>query len=214
MKLLMAVSKDGFVARSQEDDMSWTGPFDKAVFRLLSHVGGELACGSVTYGMLPRLKGRTVYRLSRRPVVPYNHVFQDLKWFQHFHPNGWLIGGQEIAVAALREGFVDQAFLCVSDRQAFEGIGSRLSTIIHDRGIEWALNDKLKVGDTTVEVWQRNRTMWPNLPSVADFVPDTTIDPQAMVMDKCGCRVGTACGNAACPHMPRVTCHVDPKLGI
>jgi len=27
-----------------------------------------------------------------------------------------------------------------------------------------------------------------------------------MFMDKCGCRVGTACGNVACPHRLAATC--------
>lgn len=30
--------------------------------------------------------------------------------------------------------------------------------------------------------------------------------PTPMFMDKCGCRVGSACGNAACPHRMVVTC--------
>jgi len=25
-------------------------------------------------------------------------------------------------------------------------------------------------------------------------------------MPKCGCKIGNACGNVACPHSPRVTC--------
>lgn len=29
--------------------------------------------------------------------------------------------------------------------------------------------------------------------------------PTPMFMDKCGCRVGSACGNAACPHRMMVT---------
>lgn len=30
-------------------------------------------------------------------------------------------------------------------------------------------------------------------------------EPAPMFMDKCGCRVGSACGNAACPHRTMVT---------
>jgi hypothetical protein len=29
---------------------------------------------------------------------------------------------------------------------------------------------------------------------------------QNQFMSKCGCRIGTACNNAACPHAPVVTC--------
>lgn len=44
------------------------------------------------------------------------------------------------------------------------------------------------------------RTLLPTWPF------DTANAPTPTFMDKCGCRVGSACGNAACPHMPIVTC--------
>jgi len=166
MRLLMAVSKDGYVARRKDDDMSWTGPFDKAVFRLLSHVGGELGCGSRTYDLLPhRLKGRNIHRLSQQPVppqaaTPASPLVQNLSWFAETYTGGWLIGGLHIAVNALQMDLVDEAFICQSDRSCFPGDDGELCTLgllINDRGTDWERTDEIKVGDTTVNVWKRRR---------------------------------------------------------
>lgn len=49
-----------------------------------------------------------------------------------------------------------------------------------------------------------------------DFVPSNPLlngDLQVgMFMPKCGCRVGSACGNVACPHRPVATCGEVPHL--
>lgn len=37
-------------------------------------------------------------------------------------------------------------------------------------------------------------------------LPGPAIVPQYATMPICGCRVGSACCNAACPHMAKVTC--------
>ena len=66
LKLVMAVSKDGFVSLGTNDDMLWTGPDDKRAFRLLTSVGGVLGAGRRTFEQLPRLKGRRVICLSTR----------------------------------------------------------------------------------------------------------------------------------------------------
>lgn len=42
LKLIMAVSADGFVSNGPDDHMDWTGPDDKKAFRLLTSVGGVL----------------------------------------------------------------------------------------------------------------------------------------------------------------------------
>lgn len=63
MRLIMMGSRDGYVARTRNDDMSWTGKTDKQVFRLLTCVGGTIACGSKTWEMMPkRLAGRHMIR--------------------------------------------------------------------------------------------------------------------------------------------------------
>lgn len=160
MKLIMVVSADGYVAREANDDMSWAGPTDKAVFRLLTMVGSHLACGEKTFNLMKgvKLPGRTLHVLSR---CPYHNVVYDLKWFNRNYPTGWLIGGQKLAMRALNYDMVDQAFICVSTRKCFptdSGVECELHNIIHDRGQapRFYKDAEVKIGDMAVHVWHRN----------------------------------------------------------
>ena len=104
----MAVSRDGFVATGPEDPMHWTGPLDKAVFKLLTLCSRDpLAAGHPTASLLPPLAGRSVVPLSRDPSkgVP-------LLSFARRHPDAWLLGGQTVALEAVREGLLDELCLC------------------------------------------------------------------------------------------------------
>lgn len=210
MKLIMAVSKDGYVSREPDDDMSWTGSMDKAIFRLLTSVGGEIACGSRTYELMKNLAlpGRRVHRLSSRPVQPYDPegpVYRDLAWFQRTHPNGWLIGGQSIAINALQMGLVEEAYVCQSERKCFPGDGGECCVLgIELREPVWMCQAPINFGDVTVHVHKRAALTFPNRP-VYPTKP-LVFDDSSMFMEKCGCRVGTVCGSSACPHLPRVTC--------
>jgi dihydrofolate reductase len=211
MKLLMAVSKEGYVQRCREDDMSWTGPFDKAVFRLLSHVGGDLGCGPKTYRLMPtRLQGRTMHKLSRG-LDPDGRL-HDLLWFQMEHPNGWLIGGQVLAMSALMQDMVDEAFICVSDRKCFprqdDGEQCLLGTIINDNLGLWIEQSVVSVGDTKVHIWRRNRQNFRAYepPAIEPYRNAPWYTDTAVFMEKCGCRVGSVCGNAACPYLSNATC--------
>ena len=136
LKLVMAVSKDGFLSMSRDDEMGWTGPEDKKVFRLLTSVGGVLGAGRRTFELLPVLKGRKVICLSTRKgmvqnaearialditrsgpssVVPETAAYEatmSLGAFAFAHPGAWLIGGLTIAEEALRIGLLDEVHLC------------------------------------------------------------------------------------------------------
>ena len=112
MRLLMAVSRDGFLCRGPDDDMSWTGTTDKKVFRLLTGVGGVCAVGRVTRERTPRLElaGRKLLTLSR-----YHPDMHTLGWFASEHPDGWLLGGPTVAKRALDYNIVDEYHRCVID---------------------------------------------------------------------------------------------------
>lgn len=117
MRLIMAVSRDGLVSRA-EGDMSWTGHLDKKLFRLLTTVGNRpLGAGRTTYDLLPELKGRSVVSISRDSTKgcalgAYEAMTSG---------EGWLIGGQGVALSAIDEGYVHEVFLCHTPGHALEG---------------------------------------------------------------------------------------------
>lgn len=125
MKLLMAVSKDGFLASGPDDKMQWTGVTDKAIFRLLtlsSH--HNIFAGRVTAERMPTLPGRTVMPLSREGMTLLDAAA--------FDPKGWLIGGPTVALEALKLKLVTLAIICRVQATLYNGvsfheIASRLS---------------------------------------------------------------------------------------
>ena len=109
MRLIMAVSGNGFVATGEDDDMSWTGPIDKAVFKLLTSTSDILAVSAKTLQYMPKtLPGRgKLYGLSTNPAKGVA-----LEDFAAMFPDAWLLGGQELALYAMKNGFVDKAYIC------------------------------------------------------------------------------------------------------
>ena len=106
MKLVMAISADGFVAKNDHDTMEWLGHTDKKVFRILTGVGGICAAGRVTADILPHLGARRVIRLTRDGMT-LDHV-------AGLYPNAWLLGGQIAAINAFLRGYIQEVHLCRS----------------------------------------------------------------------------------------------------
>lgn len=150
MKLIMAISADGYVARSPQDDMSWLGSADKAAFRILTCVGGVLGVSARTANFMPLvLPGRKLVRLS--------HHDMDLTTFYKKHPDAWLLGGQTLALGALEMGYIGEAHICRSTRYAFpdksqDPSPDLLTLALIEKGFEVKL--ATAVGDTKVECWR------------------------------------------------------------
>lgn len=132
MKLLMAVSSDGFLAAGPDDAMRWTGVTDKAIFRLLTLTGDRytpILAGRRTVGMLPRLHGREVKMLSR-----HNENGVTLEDAEALYPEAWLIGGPTVALEALKRGFVRQAVICRCAATLYEGISfNEIATLLPEK---------------------------------------------------------------------------------
>lgn len=128
MKLIMAVSADGYVAKGPTDDMSWTGRADKHAFRLLTSVGGVCAAGSRTFDQMPKLPGRELIRLTRHAPPNFDDSSSmTLGRFAYLHPSGWLLGGPTVAQEAFELGMVDEAFFSVAEGVKLDGgIGEAL----------------------------------------------------------------------------------------
>ena len=111
----MACSADGFLARGPDDDMTWTGPADKRVFRVLTGVGGMCAVGTRTWELMPSLEGRQ--------VIPISQNGYTLARLWDEHPDTWLLGGPTVARAALRLGLVSEFHLCrIMDQYLRRGV--------------------------------------------------------------------------------------------
>lgn len=161
MKLIMAVSGDGFVAKGPDDDMSWTGPIDKAVFKLLTSTSDVLAVSAKSLEFMPQeLPGRgKLYGLSTDPRRGVQ-----LEDFAAMFPDAWLLGGQELALYAMKNGFVDKAYICRAlDAQADgpSAIRDKLTDYFarrrytKGRGSWWDQVMRVKMDQLLVEVYER-----------------------------------------------------------
>lgn len=168
MRLILASSLDGYLSRGPSDDMRWTGPEDKNVFKLLTAVGGTCYAGRATFERLPSLPGRTVHPLSRDEGkgLTLGRAF-------YRHPEAWLIGGPTVAMEAIDAHLVDQVFMCYPDvvlgergepfpdpRWQRDGITPYLANHIasDNAGSYWRRTQRIKLpGGTTVDSWSYNR---------------------------------------------------------
>lgn len=105
-RVLMAISRDGYLAKNADDDMKWTGATDKALFRILTFASPTLLAGRKTAEMMPPLKGREIISISRDSEKGLS-----LQQAAAQHPNAWLIGGGSVVKAALDAGLVDYIYL-------------------------------------------------------------------------------------------------------
>lgn len=146
-KLILAVSDDGFTAHGPDDDMSWTGAQDKFLFKLLTttEMNQVLLAGRKTASMLPPLPGRRVIPLTRTGRFGYDLADAARMW-----PNAWLIGGAQVAKAALMGNLVERAYICrnkavLGSGLSFAPIQDHLKTPPAFRGT---------VGEVLLEVYQ------------------------------------------------------------
>lgn len=123
LKLIMAVSADGYLCRGPDDRMGWTGTDDKRLFRLLTTLGGRvLLAGKTTAAMLPPLPGRTVIPLTRERSGQEGITLEEAVMS---YPDAWLIGGPTVALEALRQQLVDEVVLCWSETHLHSGVSVR-----------------------------------------------------------------------------------------
>jgi len=118
LNLLMAVSFDGFAARGPEDNMNWTGYEDKALFKALTMSSPHpLLVGRRTFEQMPKLEGRELVPISRNPELGMS-----LERAAELYPGAWLIGGMEVARAALQAGLVGLVYQSRVPAKLKEGI--------------------------------------------------------------------------------------------
>lgn len=162
MKLIMAVSEDGYMSRSKCDDMRWLGRTDKAVFRLLTLTDRDpLFVSARSRPYIPELlPGRYLYSLSTKAEHgPGTRM--SLRQVARGWPRAWLLGGPTLARIALEQGHVDEVHLCRSDRKAFPdsmamgAIADTVSPYLMAYPLEWLRTTTTRINDVTVECWKK-----------------------------------------------------------
>lgn len=151
LNLIMAVSADGFMAKGVQDDMSWTGPTDKKLFRLLTYLGPvkTLGAGSTTTAQMPFLRNRPIVSLSRAPGKAQELT---LEQFAATYPGAWLLGGPTVARKAFNKGLLHRVVLCRSKVALGDGIPDCITPLL-EGSQEWEKLAEIDFGDVTVEVW-------------------------------------------------------------
>lgn len=139
LRAIMAVSADGYVSRGPDDDMSWTGPEDKRLFRTATE-GCAIGAGTTTWRLMKDLElpGRKLVRISRAPLRKLeNESIRTLGGFAETYPDGWLIGGQTVLLAGIDEGLVDRVLLSIVSAELKSGEPDRVSEKLQALGGEF-----------------------------------------------------------------------------
>jgi hypothetical protein len=184
MRLIMAVSADGYVARGEQDHMQWLGHEDKALFRALTSVGGDCWVSRKSSHMMPiNLAGRKLHRVSRQPG------FIDLDTLRRLPSEDWLLGGQTLALLALsltkyplqEAPLVTEVHLCRSNRSAFpapgEGIPDVITPLLLAHGQQYAMRTMFGHRDLTHEVYRLTDTLPQYEGLEALRAPSTYVEP-------------------------------------
>lgn len=124
MQLILGLSHDDFIAKSENDKMEWLKD-DKKIFKLLSSTNQGICLISNKSGkLIKNLPGRSLYKLSKS-------TFNLDEAFQTF-PNANLLGGQILAKEAILKNYVSDIFLTKIQLKINSGIKFNLYPLINE----------------------------------------------------------------------------------
>lgn len=159
LRSIIAVSKDGYVAREEFDDMMWLGRTDKKIFRILTASCGIMATSKKTAALMPKkLDGRKLFTLSRK-VQDGDFSTHNLDWFYDHYTSheAWLIGGQELLLKALKEKYIGEIHICKSSNFAYPirnmGIKDEITKFLQT-DIHWNMAMATQLLDVEVQCWR------------------------------------------------------------
>ena len=105
MKAIFVESKNGYLAKGPEDDMTWTPSLDKKIFKLLTYVyGGVCVVSPHTYQLLPK---KMLYEGDRRFIIAEKYGPRSLYNLNKAYPDAVLIGGPKFLKAAYDAKVID-----------------------------------------------------------------------------------------------------------
>lgn len=146
LNIILAMSSDGYFAKSDQDDMKWTGGLDKTIFKVLSFEGNStILCGPKTFETLPLpLQARRVIvvRSNKRTNLYYESYSAAMAQEISFDSipgrlkdlnDASIIGGPKLALAALEEGLVKRVYISVIPKKLKKGLGWELSEYLKSK---------------------------------------------------------------------------------
>lgn len=122
--IIAAVSLDGFIAKSQSDNLAWTGQADKTWFRKMTSESGVMIMGSKTYDTFKKplpTRLHIVYTNHPEKYSPKDNVeFTNLRpdellknLRQRGYQNIAVIGGGKIFTLFLKQKLIDEIWLTI-----------------------------------------------------------------------------------------------------
>lgn len=131
--LMMAQTADGFISRSSNEFIDWTGSSDKKMFMQITKKAGVVITGSKTYDTIGKpLPGRKNIVLTRNKERKSNHpdlvytsdsvqnVLSTLQ--QEGFSQAVIIGGSEINSLFAKENLIDEIILTIAPRIFGQGL--------------------------------------------------------------------------------------------
>lgn len=105
MKAIFVESANGYLARNELDDMSWTPSLDKKIFKFLTLVsGGICVCSKHTYKLLPNIMLKDT---NRKYIIAERTGEKSLSELNKKYPNAVLVGGVTFLKAAYDLDVID-----------------------------------------------------------------------------------------------------------
>ncbi len=105
MKAIFVESQNGYLAKSDSDDMLWTPALDKKIFKLLTYAcGGVCVCSKKTYDLLPY---QMLNDKNRKFIVATHDGATSLPQLNTRFPNAVLIGGPTFLTQAYKHNVID-----------------------------------------------------------------------------------------------------------
>lgn len=150
MKAIFVESKNGYLAKGADDDMSWTPSLDKKLFKLLTYVYGGVCVVSLnTYQLLPK---KMLFDENRKFIIAEKWGPCSLYNLNKSYPNAVLIGGPKFLRAAYEAKVID-TFIVTTTENTIKN-NSRYENPFIDELLNLEVQCTIKFDTMTVRVYK------------------------------------------------------------
>ena len=150
MKAIFVESKNGYLAKGADDDMSWTPSLDKKLFKLLTYAYGGVCVVSLnTYQLLPK---KMLFDENRKFIIAEKCGPRSLYNLNKAYPNAVLIGGPKFLRAAYEAKVID-TFIVTTTENTIKN-NSRYENPFIDELLNLEVQCTIKFDTMTVRVYK------------------------------------------------------------